>query len=241
MAWKAGDLSPRNRASREKQVTAGRAADRGDGTIRLVVVAPIRLYREGLAQLLCRKPGFLVVGTGSRSSNCLDLVREVTPDVVLSDFAMSGSLAAVRQVVDAHLHAQVIMLGVPETESDVIGCAEAGAVGYVTREATAEILIRTVVHTVRGELRCTPKMAAAFIKRLASVSGSKLQRQLMGILTARETQVGQFLKRGLSNKEIAAELSISHLTVKAHVSSILGKLHARRRTEAAAMLYDYGF
>ena len=63
----------------------------------------------------------------------------------------------------------------------------------------------------------------------------------MGILTARETQVGEFLKHGLSNKEIAARLSISHLTVKAHVSSILGKLHARRRTEAAAMLYDYGF
>src|SRR6185295_14179114 len=98
-------------------------------TVRALVVSDVRLYREGLAQMLCEAPGVLVVGSAAGAPDALEQVREASPDVVLLDMTMSDALALARQIARESKITKVVALGMPELETDVLSGAAAGIAG----------------------------------------------------------------------------------------------------------------
>jgi len=202
--------------------------------IRVAIVADIRLYREGLAQVLERHPNISVVGTAAGTNGPVASVSDVAPDVVLIDMVMPDSLAVVRRMVAAAPGVKVVSVGVGDDEHDVVASAEAGAVGYVPREGSLEDLVAVIECAARGEAVCSPRIAGALLRRVATLASDRVHGPVEGPLTGREREIMRLIDDGLSNKEIATRLCVEVATVKNHVHNILEKLQVHRRGEAAA-------
>jgi two-component system, NarL family, nitrate/nitrite response regulator NarL len=198
--------------------------------MRVAIISNIRLYREGLADLLAQR-GFEVVATAADGMAAVDCVRRTLPEVVVLDMAMLDSAATVRALVDVSPAVRVLAVAVPETERHVLACVEAGVVGYVPRDGSLDDLTDALRRVLRGEVACSPKIAASLLRRVAELAARP--RAPIERLTAREVEILQLIDRGLSNKEIARRLCIELSTVKNHVHNILRKLHVRRRIDAA--------
>ena len=197
--------------------------------IRVLVVSDIRLYREGLADALARGTRCDVATTDAHD------VELVPADVVLLDLAHPHARELLDLARDADPRPRVVALGVREVEEEVIGWAEAGVAGYVTRDATLDELVSVVESVACGEMVCSPRIAALLLQRVAAAAGSS--RGLVdGRLTPRENEIVGLLDEGLSNKQIAQRLSIEPATVKNHVHNILDKLGVDRRADAAAQV-----
>lgn len=209
--------------------------------IRVIVVHAVRLYRDGLAQVLGQSQGIEVVATADGWARARKLVEGLQPDVALLDLDVAEGPATVKQLARSAPRCKLLALGVAETEADVIAWAEAGVAGYVTREETIGECVATVEAVARGELPCSPSIAAALFRRvglLAAAPAPFPEDDLLPelTLTRRQLEVVQLIDAGLSNKEIARQLRIELPTVKNHVHNILEKLHVNRRAEAAARL-----
>lgn len=200
--------------------------------ISLAIVADIRLYREGLAEVLGRQPEIRVVGTASNDETCVRQIAQAAPDVVLLDMAMPGSVSIAGMLGDSGAGIAVLALGVPETESHVLACAKVGAVGYIPREGSLQDLLDGIRQVARGEAHYSPRLVAVLLQRF-TVRGTPREPAAKR-LTIRELEIVDLIDKGLTNKEIAAQLYIELATVKNHVHNILEKLHLRGRTEAAA-------
>jgi DNA-binding NarL/FixJ family response regulator len=205
-----------------------------DAFLRVVIVADIRLYREGLAAALERSGRIEVVGTAADGAAAVAAVWELEPDMALVDMAIPSGAASVRAILETAPLVKVVGLAVPDAEQDVVACAETGVAGLVTRESTIEELVDAIESAARGELLCSPRTAAALLRRVAALSADSRGELGMQTLTLREREIAELVARGLSNKEIASELRIQVATVKNHVHRILEKLNARRRSEVAA-------
>ena len=201
--------------------------------IRALVASDVRLYREGLADGLRRSGRAEVVGTASGGDAAVARVQELGPDVVLVDLAMADWEPAVRAIA-ARTAARVVVLGVREVEEEVVACAEAGVSGYVTRAASLEELVDVVESVARGESLCSPRISALLLRRVSEVAGRERAAASADRLTPREAQIVGLIDEGLSNKQIAGQLSIELATVKNHVHNILEKLQVDRRGQAAA-------
>jgi two-component system nitrate/nitrite response regulator NarL len=202
--------------------------------IRILILADILLYREGLAQLLGRNVNISVVATVARAEEALAGLATLQPDVVLLDMATPDSLATVRAIGERAPGVRVVALAVAETERDVLACAEAGVAGYVPRAASVDDLVAVLESIARGESLCSPRIAASLLRRIAALAAGTGSRSPLAQLTAREREIGGLIDRGFSNKEIATELHIEVATVKNHVHNLLEKLQVRRRGEVAA-------
>lgn len=207
--------------------------------IRVYVISPVRIYRDGLVQALAPRPELATTGSTDTFEHALPAVRRGEVDVVLYDLRSSSGLAGLRRLADAP-EISIVGLGVEETVECVLACAEAGISGYVTDSASIDELVTKVADAVRGELNCPPHIAASLLRRLATI-GPHLEapRDRLG-LTSRELEVAALLQQGLSNKQIATRLTIQLATVKNHVHSILTKLEAPSRSDAAAVLRSCG-
>ena len=208
---------------------------RAGAAISVVVVSEIRLYREGIVLLLERDPRIDVIGAAATHRTAGPLL-ERAPDVVLLDTAIANA-----EVALAELGApaqKVVILGVVEQEADVIAWAEAGAAGYISREASCNDLCAALEAAANGETLASPRMVAALLRRLNAVAhdATSFGRDATATLTPRERQVAQLVGDGLSNKEIARQLCIEVTTVKNHVHNILRKLDVAGRGQAAAYL-----
>jgi two-component system nitrate/nitrite response regulator NarL len=207
-----------------------------DPLTRVLVVARMRFYRDGIAAALSADSRFEVVGCAADVSEAVASFDSLRPDVVLLDLAGEDPPAHVRRLLERSPTARVVALGVTESEGDVLPLAEAGVAGYVTRDGSVEDLLATVESIADGETICSPRMAATLLRRVAllarqrDASETGLERRL----TSRELQIVALIDEGLSNKEIAIKLKIELPTVKNHVHHILEKLHVHRRGEAAA-------
>lgn len=202
--------------------------------IRVAILADIRLYREGLAQVLGSHPNISVVATAASTNGSLTSISDAAPDVVLIDMVMPDSLAAIRRVLAAAPGAKVVSLGVGEDDHEVVASAESGAVGYVPREGSLGDLVIVIECAARGEAVCSPRVAGALLRRVATLASDRGHNQIEGHLTSRESEIMRLVDEGLSNKEIATRLCIEVATVKNHVHNILEKLQVHRRGEAAA-------
>lgn len=202
--------------------------------ISVLIVADIRLYREGLAQVVERQAQFRLAGTAADADSALATMRAHAPDVVLVDMAMADGPALVRAIHELGPEIKVVALSVAETEGDVCACAEAGVAGYVLRQASLPDFVAALESATRGEAFFSPRMAASLLRRVATLAATQPEGLARIHLTPREREITQLLDEGLANKDISRRLGIELATVKNHVHNILEKLHVHRRGEAAA-------
>ena len=205
---------------------------------RVFIVSEVRLYRDGLARLLRRDQRLDVVGSAGDVPDALEALAgtDEAPEAVLLDVPAPASPESLRQLEAAVPTARIIVLNVSDAdEQAVIAWAEAGVGGMLSRDVDVDDVAQAVETTARGGTVCSPRLAALLLQRLAR---SNEERPVTSPLTTREREIAALLEQGLSNKEIAARLQIELPTVKNHVHSILTKLKASRRGQAAAMLRD---
>lgn len=220
----------------ERQVDIPIARDR----IRIMVVGDVRLYRDGIAASIAQHDEFNVAYAATGCADAAAHLAEYAPDIVVVDMSSRDSLEFVRTAAASTAPVRVIAFAVEETERDILRCAEAGAAGYVPSNGTLADLVETIRSVSRGELLCSPRIAASLFKALRAQPPQAEPDRLAVMLTGREQQIAPLLDRGLSNKEIAAELHIEVATVKNHVHNLLEKLHVASRGEAAARLRAAG-
>jgi two-component system nitrate/nitrite response regulator NarL len=199
---------------------------------RVLIVGSVRLYRDGLADALAGTVD--VVGTAAAGPDALERVAGSAPDVVIVDL-MHGGVRLITELSELVPAVRVVALAVRDSEDEVLACAEAGIAGYVTREASFDELAETLESVARGETVCSPRIAAALLRRVASLARAEPARAIGGdLLTRREVEVLELVDRGFSNKEIGLALHIELPTVKNHVHHILEKLQVPGRSDAAA-------
>ena len=212
-------------------------ADASQAPVRVFVVADVCVYRELLAEALAGEDGFEV--DGSAPGDIAGMAIGMTePGVVLVDTA-SVPGPGVRALAAAAPTAKIVAVGIPDDERAIIALAEAGVAGFVTVEQPLAELLAAVEAAANDELQCSPRVAAALAKRVATLAagprGNGDQR-----LTRREREIAALIAQGLLNKQIARRLSIEQATVKNHVHNILTKLGASRRDEVAMLLRIHG-
>lgn len=199
--------------------------------VRLIILSDIRLYREGVALNVSHREVGVEVGTCADATEALRLMEGSRNAVLLVDAKTVDRLDEVRRIRRHSSEARILALGMPPASDDaMLVAAEAGISGYVAPEAGVDELISTVVQAARGEVR-SPSIPAEARARAVSGAG---RPSPVSTLTAREQEVLALLNIGLSNKQIARQLSIRLATVKNHVHSILAKLNVKRRGEAVA-------
>ena len=207
--------------------------------ITMLIATDARIYRDGLAGALCAHPSIEVVGTASNAKEALQQAAGTRPDVLLVDTAMKGSLEVAQLVRRGDSDARVVALAISDEDKEIIAWAEAGAAGFVTRESSLDDLVCTVMATARGELVCSPRLAAILLRHIASITSNRTPTSNGTVLTPRQAYVLELVERGMSNKEIARVLGIELATVKNHVHRLLGKLKVKRRGDAAALAYRF--
>jgi two-component system nitrate/nitrite response regulator NarL len=209
--------------------------------VTVVIVSDVRLYRDGIAAALARRDTISVVGAAGRVAEAVGQIESLAPAVVVFDMAMRDSLAGIRTLAAGAFHSRIVAFGVDEHGSDVVSCAEAGVAGYVPCEASIDDLAATVEGVSREESPCSPRVAATLFRRIAALAATTGHTSGGGaVLSHREEQILALIRRGLSNKEIAQQLTIEVPTVKNHVHSLLGKLGVTTRAEAAAQRQPAG-
>ena len=202
--------------------------------IRLLIVDNHTLFRQGLVSLLQSEPGLQVIGEAGGGEEALKLAQELQPDVVLMDVKMPGmdGVQATRRLLEVMPHARVLMLTVSEEEENLFAAIQAGARGYILKNADADELLQAIERVHAGEAMLSPVMTFRLLQALRSGGAPIPSSELP--LTSREQDVFQLLVQGASNRQIAESLMITENTVKTHVRNILEKLELHSRTEVAA-------
>ncbi|MGQ0658261.1 MAG: two-component system response regulator NarL [Chromatiales bacterium] len=199
---------------------------------RILLVDDHPLFRRGVAQLLATQQDFEVVGEAASGAEGLSLVHSLRPDLVLLDVNMrgQGGLQALKQIKEAGLDVQVIMLTVSDAEQDLVTAVRSGADGYLLKDAEPEEMLEKLRQAARGEVVFTESLMRMLADALREESPAPADDNL---LTERERQILRLIAAGMSNKHIARQLGISDGTVKVHVKNLLRKLNLRSRLEAA--------
>jgi two-component system nitrate/nitrite response regulator NarL len=205
------------------------------------VVSDVLLYREGLSSHLRKNGRLNFVGAGPPTDETLRLLERLSPDAVIVDLAMRDSIVFAEQIRDRVHGAKTVAFAVSDLDKCVVACAKAGICGYVPKDGTAEDIVLTVLAAVRGELHCTPRVAAMLLAQLAALAPETAVDRAARApkLTPRQQEILEQISRGLSNKEIARLLGISTATVKNHVHHLLEKLSVHRRTQALAVVHGH--
>ncbi|MGV9613516.1 LuxR C-terminal-related transcriptional regulator [Nocardia xishanensis] len=209
-----------------------------ESALRIVIVSPIRLYREGLAAVLSALGGIGEIATCEHPVEGLHLARQLAPHILLLDMSAVNSSASARLYAREFPDTKIVALALPETEQRVVDCAEAGVVAYVPREGSIDDLMATIRHAAQGKTLCSPLIAAGLMRRVAALANENRLRRSRPLLTARESEVADYIALGLSNRAIAARLGIEVCTVKNHVHNILEKLGVTQRADVAEHLRD---
>jgi two-component system, NarL family, nitrate/nitrite response regulator NarL len=207
---------------------------------RVIIVVGVRLYREGLAQLLSTQHQLNVVATAADGGAAAKRLTEVEPDVALVEMGVPDVDRFVEAVAKRSARIPLVALGISGSDTDVIACAEKGAAGFVTCDASLEELTGTIQRAAEGELLCSPRTAGTLMRRLAVLAAERRPESISVNLTRREQEVAALMREDLSNKEIATRLRIEVATVKNHVHNVLDKLRVHRRTEATKLLFRRG-
>lgn len=202
---------------------------------RILVVDDHPVVRDGVAATLSAVPDFEVVGQADSGPAAVARAAELHPDVVVMDLRMPGGsgVEAVRTMRERGLDSAVLVLTTYDTDADTVAAIEAGATGYLLKDAPTETLVDAVRATVAGETVLSPTVAT----RLASHVRRPAR---LGTLSARERQVLALVARGRSNRDIAQELFVSEATVKTHLVHVYEKLGAADRAAAVAAAYERG-
>jgi two-component system nitrate/nitrite response regulator NarL len=203
-------------------------------TVRVFVIAEVRLYREGIALDLERRGRFSIVGTSDDVASCGGEILGAMADVVLLCATEAEPSFAFRELVDHLRGIPVVALAVPDNPREALAWVEAGAAAFLTCEASLDDLAATVEHAACGEAILSPKMVGSLVRRLGALAQYSTDDPTheRRALTTREREVVHLIADGMSNREIARTLHIEVTTVKNHVHHVLEKLQVGRRSDA---------
>jgi DNA-binding NarL/FixJ family response regulator len=212
--------------------------------IRVLIADDEALVRGGFRVLVESEPGMVVVGDAADGATAVELARQTRPDVVLMDIRMPGvdGLRATHEIAAdpdlAGVH--VLILTTFDHDEYVVEALGAGAAGFLIKNTEPVQLLRGIRVVAGGEALLSPGLTRRLIARLTERSAlPQLNADALDQLTAREKEIVGLVAHGLSNTDIATELTISHATAKTHVSRAMTKLGARDRAQLVAMAYRY--
>ena len=212
--------------------------------IRVLIADDQALVRAGLTALLGAEPDIEVVGVAADGTEALALARDLSPDVACLDIRMPGmngiEVARALSSSDANPPIPVLMLTTFDLDDYVFGALEAGAAGFLLKDADPDVIVGAVRQVAAGngtlDYALTRRILREFVdrRRLQPVTGARAD----GLLTTRERDVLHLLAEGMSNEEIAAALVVEVSTVKSHLARMLPKLGVRSRLQAVVWAYQ---
>jgi NarL family two-component system response regulator LiaR len=204
----------------------------GQPVIKVLIVDDHAVVREGLRTLIGTEPGMEVIGEASDGVEAVQQAGALEPDIILLDMVMPrrGGLEVISEIKARDIDARILVLTSFADDDKVFPAIKAGALGYLLKNASPQILLQAIRGVYRGEPSMSPAVASKLMLELQRSSDLPPTKEP---LTEREVDVLRLLAQGLTNQEIAERLVIGKGTVRTHVSSILGKLHLANRTQAA--------
>ena len=202
--------------------------------IKLLIVDDHPVVRDGLSGMFASSDEFEVLGEAGDGAEAVRLAGELQPDVILMDLRMPGvdGLAAITELAERGVSARVLVLTTYDTDSYVLPAIEAGATGYLLKDAPREELLRAVRAAAQGQSVLSPSVATRLVDRVRSPGAGPLSR--------RELEVLELVAAGSTNREAAARLFITEATVKSHLLNIYGKLGVADRAAAVAEAFNRG-
>ncbi|MET7644597.1 response regulator transcription factor [Streptomyces sp. NPDC005426] len=205
--------------------------------ITLIVVDDHPVVRDGLRGMFESAAEFRVLGEAADGVEGVDMAVRLDPDVVLMDLRMpgGGGVAAITELTRRGARCKVLVLTTYDTDSDTLPAIEAGATGYLLKDAPRDELFTAVRAAADGRTVLSPAVASRLISRVRAPAAPGHES-----LSAREREVLVLVARGTPNREIAAELFISEATVKTHLTHVFAKLGAKDRAAAVAVAYERG-
>ena len=211
--------------------------------MRVVVVDDQTVVREGLVTLLETLPGIEVVGSAGDGEEAVDLVAEMSPEVVLMDLRMPrvDGVEATRRIRADHPRTQVVVLTTYADDESIVGALRAGAIGYLTKDAGRDHIGRALEAAAAGQAILDPTVQARLVDVAALPGTGSGGGPLPDGLTEREAEVLRLIAAGRSNAEIGSDLFVSEATVKTHVNRIFAKTGSRDRSQAVAYAHRHGF
>ncbi len=212
--------------------------------IRVVLADDQALVRAGFASLLEAEVDIEVAGEAGDGETAVEVARVLRPDIVLMDIRMPvlDGLAATKAIAsDAGLtDVRIVILTTFDVDEYVFEAIRSGASGFLVKDTDPLELIRAVRVVARGDALLSPGVTRRLIAEFATAHAAPIQRGDLERLTDREREVTTLVAAGLSNEEIAAELRMSPLTAKTHVSRAMTKLHSRDRAQLVVFAYESG-
>ncbi|HIW63993.1 MAG TPA: response regulator transcription factor [Candidatus Stackebrandtia excrementipullorum] len=202
------------------------------------------LLRTGFRMVLGAESDIDVVSEAGDGIEAVDLARRLLPDVILMDIRMPrmDGVAATKAIVDAKLPVKVLILTTFDLDEYIVGALRAGASGFLAKDVPADDLVSAIRSVAAGEAVVAPRilrrLLEKFVDRLPDPAGDTPTS--IEVLTDREREVLMLVARGMSNAEIAKELTVSETTVKTHVGHVLTKLGLRDRVQAVVLAYESG-
>ncbi|MFF1258449.1 MULTISPECIES: response regulator transcription factor [unclassified Streptomyces] len=206
-----------------------------DSLISLLIVDDHPVVRDGLRGMFESAGDFTVLGEASNGVEAVELTARLDPDVVLMDLRMPGGngVDAIKELARRGARARVLVLTTYDTDSDTLPAIEAGATGYLLKDAPREELFTAVRAAADGRTVLSPAVASRLVTAVRTPAAPAGEP-----LSAREREVLALVAKGTSNKEIARVLFISEATVKTHLTHVYGKLGVKDRAAAVAVAYD---
>ena len=197
-------------------------------TVRLLVVDDHPVVRDGIVGMVSSDPGIEVVGEASDGAEAVGLARALEPDVVLMDLRMPGTdgVAAIRELTRLGVPSRVVVLTTYDADADVLPAIEAGATGYLLKDASRAELLRAIRAAASGDAVLAPSVASRLVDRVRTPETS--------LLSPRELEVLALVADGATNRAAGERLHLSEATVKTHLLSVYGKLGVGDRAAAVA-------
>jgi NarL family two-component system response regulator LiaR len=203
-----------------------------DEKIRILIVDDHEVVREGLRGFLKSQPEFLIAGEAENGQEAVNLARSLLPDVILMDVVMPvmDGITATKNIINENPSARILVLTSFAEDDKVFPAVKAGALGYLLKDSSPSDLLEAIRQVSLGESVLHPSIARKVLREINRSSESIREDEQ---LTPREVDVLRLVAEGMTNQDIAAQLSLSEWTVRTHLRSIMAKLNLVNRTQAA--------
>jgi len=212
-----------------------------EAPLRVMVVDDHPIWREAIERDL-RDAGVVVVGTAGDGDQALRRIPAARPDVVVLDLRLPtlDGVETTRRIAAEHPGVRVLVLSASGEEQDVLAAIKAGATGYLVKSASREELLEAVRRTAVGDAVFTPGLAGLVLGEFRRMMSSDRKDDAGPRLTERETEILRLVAKGLSSRQIAQRLVLSHRTVQNHTQNVLAKLQLHNRVELTRYAIEQG-